>query len=412
MIRASSHSVVVWWLVFAPVACSDGGMSHPSRTAVDSAGTQVVVNASPLWGPGEGWRVTAEPLLSLGVVGAPPLAQQFHHIEGVTRMSDGTVVVLNTGSGEVRAFDSGGSHLWSAGGLGPGPGEMSDHRGKRLLRREGDTLLVISESTWITFDPEGRLADQRRELGENGCRKIPGASGRYLECRTTKGDALPGPRTRESIIVRMGPSQVDSIGPFFLSDGWQNNFGYTRSPWGPKGTLKFALNEPTLVYARDDEYRIEFWDLATGSLSLVVKRQTARRARTAVEIAVAGPWTPNGPVPPDVQAPPLSVADSLSIVANFFLDELGFLWVQRAPSPSEGDIGVPQEVFTPDGTERIGVIWNPSGLHDVFRPDGVYLGTVKLPRLGRVEIGADYVLGTTSDDWGIQYVMMFGLERG
>ena len=82
------------------------------------------------------------------------------------------------------------------------------------------------------------------------------------------------------------------------------------------------------------------------------------------------------------------------------------------PSPSEGDIGVPQEVFTPDGTERIGVIWNPSGLHDVFRPDGVYLGTVELPSLGRVEIGADYVLGTTSDEWGIQYVSMFGLERG
>lgn len=76
-----------------------------------------------------------------------------------------------------------------------------------------------------------------------------------------------------------------------------------------------------------------------------------------------------------------SVADSLSLVNDFFMDELGFLWVRREPSPSEGDEGIPQEVFTPDGTERI-------------------------------EIGADYVLGTVVDDWGIYYVRMFGLDRG
>ena len=412
MTRTSSQAAVVWWLALGPLACSDSGTSHASSAAAtDSAGVQIVVNSSPLWGPGEGWRVTPEPLLSLGAVDTP-LAQQFHHIEGVTRMSDGTVVVLNTGSGEVRAFNSEGSHLWSAGGLGPGPGEMSDHRGKRLLRLKGDTLLVISEPTWITFDPDGQLVDHRHEPRRGGCQKIPEASERYLECRNTRGDGVPGPRIRESIIVRTGLDQVDSLGPFFRSDGWRNHSGHIWSPLGPKGTLKFARNEPTLLYARDDEYRIEFWDLAAGNLSMVVERLTARRARTEVEIAVAGPWTPDGPVPLDIHSNRLSVADSLSIVADFFLDELGFLWVRREPSPSEGDIGVPQEVFTPDGTERIGVIWNPSGLHDVFRPDGVYLGTVELPSLGRVEIGADYVLGTTSDEWGIQYVSMFGLERG
>lgn len=57
----------------------------------------------------------------------------------------------------------------------------------------------------------------------------------------------------------------------------------------------------------------------------------------------------------------------------------------------------------------------------VFRPDGAYLGTVQLPPdlhgpgmidLLGVEIGADYVLGITWDEWGVELVRMYGLERG
>ena len=402
-------------LVLGLVACSEGGPSHPpSEAATDSAGVRIVDNTVPQWGPGEGWRVTSEPVLSLGVVDTP-LAQQFHNIEGVTRMRDGTIVVLNTGSGEVRAFDSGGNHLWSTGGLGPGPGEMSDHLGKRLLRLKGDTLLVIDQLFWIILGPDGQLVDERREPGEGGCRKIPAAGEHYLACGNTRSDEVPGPWTRESTIVRLDGDRVDSIGPFFLADGWRDRSDFMRSPLGPKGTLKFARNEPTLLYARNDAYRIEFWDLAAGSLSMVVERQTALRARTEVEIVLTLPWSMvDGVLRPTVSADDdrLSVADSLSIVDDFFLDELGFLWVRREPSPSEGDLGIRDEVFTPDGADRIGVVWNPSGLHDVFRPDGVYLGTVQLPGLGRVEIGADHVLGVNSDEWGIQYVRVFGLDRG
>lgn len=408
-----------WLLVVLTLAaCSEAGIPHPpSGTITDSAGVRIVSNSDPLWGAGESWRVTSEPMLALGVVDTTPVVQQFHRIEGVTRLSDGTIVVLNTGSGQLRAFDSIGRHRWSAGGLGFGPGEMNDHQGKRLLRLPGDTLLVISELDWITFDRDGQLVDDRREPGEDGCKRltIPTASDRYLECHETKSDRVPGPVTGVSHIVRIARDRVDSIGPFFLADGWRSHSGRVRTIWsplGPKGTLRFARNEPVLLYARNDAYRIEFWDLAAGTLSMVVGRRTPRRARTKVEVAVAGPWGPDGPMPLGVDDDRLSVVDSLSIVADFFLDELGFLWVQREPSPSEGDEGIPQEVFTPDGRERIGTIRNPSGLHDVFRPDGVYLGTVKLPRLGWIEIGADHVLGTSTDEWGIQYVRMFGLERG
>ena len=70
-----------------------------------------------------------------------------------------------------------------------------------------------------------------------------------------------------------------------------------------------------------------------------------------------------------------------------------------------------REITTPDGEEW--AIQVSSGLHDVFRPDGVYLGTVKLPTdLMITEIGADYILGIVRDEVDIQYVWMYGLDRG
>ncbi len=165
---------------------------------------------------------------------------------------------------------------------------MNDHQGKRLLRLRGDTLLVISGFYRITFGPDGRLVEHRLQPEEGACRSltIPAAGDEYAECRTTSGDVVPGPWVRESTIVRIGQDQVDSIGPFFLSDGWRSHSEVIRSPLGPRGTLRFARSEPTLLYARDDEYRIELWDLLSGSPSMVVRRQSPRWARTEVDIVL------------------------------------------------------------------------------------------------------------------------------
>ncbi len=155
MNSAKLPSSMTWCLWFLLAACSDGGEPPPSTGTVvtDSAGVRMVANAGPLWNPGEEWRLTPEPLLSLGVVADTPLVQQFHRIEGLTRLTDGTIVVLNSGSGEVRAFDSSGRHLWSAGGLGQGPGEVSGDGWKTLQRLSGDTLLIRSGLSRITRGP-------------------------------------------------------------------------------------------------------------------------------------------------------------------------------------------------------------------------------------------------------------------
>ena len=81
----SARACVAWSLLLAS-ACSEGGESPSPPSAsgssvTDSAGVRQVSNAEPPWGPGEGWRIGAEPLLKLGAVDAPG-AQLFHRIEG------------------------------------------------------------------------------------------------------------------------------------------------------------------------------------------------------------------------------------------------------------------------------------------------------------------------------------------
>ncbi|MYG81647.1 MAG: hypothetical protein F4187_07750 [Gemmatimonadetes bacterium] len=388
----------------------------------------MVANAGPLWNPGEEWLLTPEPLLRLGTLADTPVVQQFHRIDAVTRLGDGTVVVLNAGSGELRAFSASGTHLWSAGGLGQGPGEISGGGRKSLWRLPGDTLLVRSGLYRITRGPGGELVDHSREesvmLGNCARMFVPGLVERHVACGNIRRSGTPGPWVFENTVLRVDSAQerVDTIATFFREDGWRGRDAASdinvdiQSPLGPKGTLQYSRYEPKLVYARNDAYRFEFWDLSTGALSMVVERRTPRRARTATEIALEVRWgmNPTG-VRAELRADDhrFSVADSLSIVESFFLDPLGVLWVRRAPSPSEGDEGILREVFSPETGEKIGDVRLPSGLHDVFRPDGVYLGTVKLPHdLREVEIGPDYVLGVARDELGMEHVRVYGLDRG
>ena len=74
-------------LTLGLVYCTPGerqALDPPLFTVTDSAGVRVVVNSGPQWGEGEGWPVTAEPLVTLGVRDYP-LEQQFERLGEATR---------------------------------------------------------------------------------------------------------------------------------------------------------------------------------------------------------------------------------------------------------------------------------------------------------------------------------------
>ena len=71
-----------------------------------------------------------EPLVRVGMLDGPD-QYLFSNIVGAASLPDGSVVVADEQSHEVRMFDAGGRHVWTSGREGQGPGE---YRGLRLMR--------------------------------------------------------------------------------------------------------------------------------------------------------------------------------------------------------------------------------------------------------------------------------------
>ena len=368
------------------------GLGPDGRVLLDSAGVRTVVNWEPLWGAGEGWNVTSEPLLTLGVLDTP-LAQQFHDIGEVTRLRGGTIVVLDRGSGELRAFDPSGRHRWSAGGRGDGPGELRRLQDglPHLSRLTGHSVQVGNGLDRIRFSPGGELIDHERVdlarlqgLGRYYVGSCLGGRSYFADeiivCRRDLLSPEAGHRwgTRSVSVMRIpwALDQVDTIGTFFEADVWEATLPppfppvsqQWASPLGPAGSLwTGGSHRPKLLYARNDAYRVEVWDLLGATLSMVVERRTPRRARTEAEVFVAVRW---GMFPEPFRSElslsddRWSVADSLSIAERFFLDDDRFLWVRR--SPVGDDEGIRDEVPAPPHGEGFSghVVWRSSGLHD------------------------------------------------
>ena len=407
----------------------------PAFTVTDSAGVRMVVNSGRQWGEEEGWQVTAEPVVTLGVMDFP-VEQQFQDIVGATRLSDGTIVLVELADFGLRAFNPSGDRLWTAGGVGDGPGEMRSYPDTRpvLSRLDGDVVQLQNGLDRIRYSSGGEVIEhvkldygRFRRWGRIFIQYCP-FDAYFLQddivfCHRPQPESPPDSWTIHHTIMRTtwGLDAVDTLGGDFLEESYfrQSRFPIAiRSPLAARGIFGIGgAPQPRLLYARNDEYRIEVWDILAGSLAMVVERQVPRRARTDEE---ADFLVQSGDVhyardyvdiAESVDKAHSQAIDSVSLAEALFLDELGYMWVRRGPSGLDGEHARVREITGPDG--RQWTVPAPSGLHDVFRPDGVYLGTVKLPHDLRItEIGADHILGIVRDEMDVQYVWMYGLDRG
>ncbi len=415
------------------VACSEAPAEPPPPvfTVTDSAGVRMVVNSGRQWGEGEGWQVTAEPVATLGAMDFP-VEQQFQNIVGATRLSNGTIVILERADFRLRAFNAAGDLLWTAGGVGDGPGEMRSYAdtGPVLTKLKGDTIQVQNGRDRIRYSPGGEVIEhvkldiaRFRRWGPLYVQYCPFdvyfLHEDIVVCNKPRPERLPDPWTSYQTIMRTtwNLDGLDTLGVFLEESGFRDpTHGVAmRTPLAARGIFRVGGGpEPRLLYARNDNYRIEVWDIATSRLAMVVERRVPRRVRTNAEAEAlvhtgdAGFYHPYVSV--DMDAGHWAPIDSVSIAEALFLDDLGFMWVRRGPTALDGEHARVRVVAGHDDMEW--TVPAHSGLHDVFRPDGVYLGTVKLPHNLRItEIGPDYILGVMRDEMDVQYVWMYGLDR-
>jgi hypothetical protein len=382
-------------------ACGGAPSARASSTVRDSAGIQIVESTAPAWKDGEAWRVEPEPILTIGVSEGPEEYRLFRAFSPL-RTSRGEIVVVNSGSLELRFYDLEGRYLRAVGRKGGGPGEFAMM--VQLWRFGADSLVVfdfgnnrlsvhgidgsfgrtmrLEQATAATPLPMGVFADGSilafwhlvsSGATAGGLQRIPrmygiwNADGAFVDSLAR----LPG---SETFAVSVGAEQSVSTG---------RPFG--RSPVEVAGGDRW-------YYGSGDRYEIEVRTM-DGTLERLIRRPIPNRPVTEALIAERErrirefraergitSTTPFDAIPYPADMPPYEALR---------LDAGSNLWVAYYRLEDEP------------------VRWA------VFDPAGRWLGDVETPSGGRVwDIGDDYLLGVWQDELDVQQVRMYRLVKG
>lgn len=114
-------------------------------TEWDSAGVIIVDNEPPAPESRLAWSIGSQPTIAIGSVDSGE-ADQFFRVTDATRLSDGRIVIANTGSNELRVFNPDGTHAGTWGGMGEGPGEFTSYSPTAMVSWSGDS--VAAPNPW------------------------------------------------------------------------------------------------------------------------------------------------------------------------------------------------------------------------------------------------------------------------
>lgn len=401
-------------------------LAAPELTAqTDSAGIPIITARTPLWGPGEGWTVSDEPLVQIGAL-AGAAEHQLHGVVGTVRLSDGDIVIGEWTSGELRCYDGDGELVWRTAGEGEGPGEHAflsfvgtipgdsvvtfDHgllraqvfapggEAARTIRVDvpgpgfgpGDIIGISERHLVLTF------ADQRGEAPPPGVARWPGIAIMALSLddgRMRTVTDLPGPEVY-----------------MFREGGQVGNYIYTFGK-GPR----YAVSGGRLALVDTERFSVRSIALDDGSATWILRRDepalevTGEHVEAYAELAASlirgREGMPEGAVEAvkrNARQGPM--ASTLPVLHSLHLDAVGNLWVEPYSLPG-ADIS-PFQVYSPDGT-WLGTLAMPSGISFEAAP-GLRNGTG--PQSG-FEIGDDYILGVWRDELDVEYVRLYALEK-
>jgi hypothetical protein len=398
-------------------ACADHAATPSTTTAVrDSAGIAIVENRSPAWTEATAWRLSDSPTLSMGVMGGDS-AQEFYGIAGAVRLSDGTIVVANSGTHQLRYYTADGALVTTAGRRGDGPGEFQRLIG--LVRLPGDTVGAIDarHPRLSVFDPGGRFArdiglasnplqylaivgqfgdgtflatSQRMRTSSDLSNRTSGPARDtirlvHVDATAAVVDTIGSfPNTRVTVkMVDMGGRSTPISIPVAFSPMTQVTAGlgaayvgvsdtYEIGAYSPSGKLMRLIRraQPSRLVAEEDKAR---WRDRMRAQSLPSTSPRMRQTMQTMLDALANP----------------DFAEIMPAFRRLLVDAEGDLWV----SDYQGSDSTRQYL-------------------SVFDQDGRLLGTVVLPqRLLVTEIGTDYVLGHTTDETEVEHVELYALIK-
>lgn len=382
------------------VGCTREAGSVPGHTVSDSAGVRTVASMRPAWDSSTAWVIDTTPLRAVGGDERDSLAM-LQVVAGAMRQGDGTVVVADRGSSQLKYYDPSGKLVRTVSRHGRGPGEF-EYIGW-LLACGGDSAFVsdIGNRQVSVIAPDGRVTrrfsietsegtgtpfttscarnggvvttgwgDLRQTLqqdrpfrpqvpvdlsGTDG--RLRRALGRFPGTEMAPVTGGSGPRVGGRWLRVAQARALTWVAP---------NDGRGLMAFDSLGALhtiaRFGEGEPPLT-----------GDDARFLRRLVLDSSTNARQRAQLERELG-----LHPLP-----------DRLPQHFALLVDAADHLWVQPHPRAE----------------------W-PQPAWEVLSPDGVWLGVVALPAGARaLEIGLDYVLAVRTAESGAEEVVELRLER-
>ena len=376
------------------IACSDGDPGTPLIVERDSAGVRIVEAMRPLWGDSSLWRVDPDPVVDLTLSGTGP-AHEFYGAGSMKQRPDGSLMIADGGSREVRVFSATGEFQASFGGEGDGPGEFRRLRG---IENAGDTLLAFGDgrvtvvapdlSVVRTFGVDRFTADLHYLEG--------GAVLPELNRPVLPQDGLTGLAWRPEplVLFDLRGTLIDSIGETRGSEVYvSTEDGYrTIAPFFGRAS-RIAVHGRRILRGSSETMQVEELDMS-GNLLRILRIPDYPLDLGDATIAAQRAAILDG-VPPGhffrgvLEEAPAS--PTRPAFADILVDPSGAVWLELYRGESEQDL--PEEWL-------------------VLEADGTWLGTVRIPdRFTVSDITMDAVLGVRRDELDVAHPQVLRLTR-
>ena len=382
MRKMKARTIVLGILVAMLSGCAADSETAVEATVRDSLGVSIVEYASLPTGLPH-WTVSEVAEVRVGSLdGSGP--DVFGNVADVVETSEGVIVVADGFDRELRAFDSAGVHLWSAGQRGEGPGEfevitaVSVIRGDSIAVFDGTALRVTIFTEFGVLARDYRLGDlagtrpPRRAAGVTRAGQLVGLSSRLspLPSQTARYETFVGPVFYDAVGSLVAEAPSLSAGDFviFRNNDARRSYSSIGLPMGR--SIQLAIGPETIAVATQQRFEILRYD---GSGSLIEVLRVATPAVPPDEDRYEAISGPTGGF----------LADSLPALGRIHLDVADRLWVEE---------------YVPLYEDRTEGWW-------VFTSDGNLQARATIPAdFSPRVIGEDHVLGVTEDSLGVHYV--------
>ena len=404
-------STVLGFLIVQLIACSESGDQAPTFAVRDTVGVKIVENFAPAWPENHAWRLEVEPLLDLSGADDDELFRTWN----ARLLPDGRVALFNGGNCEVRFYDQAGGLLAKMGRCGEGPGEFGQFAG--IWPWRGDSVLVVEQGRRLTFlGSDGSLG---RTVRFPTSSDIPLGSVRGVLAdgtlvlaglRDPIGRDTPGMEVAQFSLGLLRDPRASPIsvglypGPVYEYAEFAGNL--TRGPLAFSGSTEFAAGNSRFFVGLPDRFEIRV-HTPDGGLERIIRRVFEPVAVTRRDID----WLM------DRRLGQVEGQENQAAVRQAFrnLRHAEVMPAFGRPVWPGGAEGGPTMLADDTGNLWIFVHYRPGEYRNdwsVFSPDGVWLGTVNLPeRLTPSQIGADFLLGRSTDETGFTHIQLYRLLK-